>query len=147
MKRFSTLIAVTALLLASLACQTVLGGGDSDVNPAPPSGGEPGGIQPPSTGGSGSVESEFPIPDDPENMTEIGGTLNFQVSMSVEEAADFYLTELTAMGYTERPILTVIDDWGFSMVFDGHESGQAIVVQCTDLENGTININIRLEDT
>ena len=67
--------------------------------------------------------------------------------MTVEDAANFYLAEMPKLGLTERDILTVIDDWGFSMVFDGHESGKAVVVQATDLGNDTLNINIRLEDT
>jgi hypothetical protein len=32
------------------------------------------------------------------------------------------------------------------MVFDGHESGKAIVVQGVDLGDGMVNISIRLED-
>jgi len=145
MKRFRIFLAVTVLLLASLACQTVLGGGDSGVDSAPPSGGNEPPVLP-QTGGSDSLESEFPIPSGAKNMTEIGGTLNFQVKMSIKEATDFYLTELSAMGYTERPILTVIEESTFSMVFDGHASGKPIVVQGVDLGDGTTNINIRLED-
>jgi hypothetical protein len=95
---------------------------------------------------SGSLRNEFPIPDGAKNFTEANGTLLFQVEMSLDDAADFYLTELAAMGYNERPILTVIEESTFSMVFDGHESGDAIIVQGVDLGDGMVNISIRLED-
>jgi hypothetical protein len=32
------------------------------------------------------------------------------------------------------------------MVWDGHPSGKAIVVQGVDLGDGSVNVNIRLED-
>ena len=35
---------------------------------------------------------------------------------------------------------------GFSVVFDGHPSGEAIVVQGVDLGE-SVNINLRFEDT
>ncbi len=66
--------------------------------------------------------------------------------MSLDEAMKFYMETLTSSGYTERPILTVTSDTTFSMVFDGHESGKAIVVQGVDLGDGMVNVNIRLED-
>jgi hypothetical protein len=56
------------------------------------------------------------------------------------------MDSFTSSGYTERTILTVTSETTFSMVFDGHESGQAIVVQGVDFGDGTVNVNIRLED-
>jgi len=154
MKHFSILISVVVLILASLACQTVLGGGSEvdlpDSPPANPSGGEPGeGNQPPAnpqSGGSDSLKSDFPIPPGAKNMTDIGGSLNFRVDMSVREVADYYLSEMKVQGYTERSILTSIEDTTFSMVFDGHKSGIPVVTQGVDLGDGTTNVNIRLED-
>ncbi|MDP1624265.1 MAG: hypothetical protein Q8L64_00695 [bacterium] len=149
-KRSRILPAIIALLFASLACQAISSGSDPVVDSSAPSApglGEenqsPSGSQ---TDSSGSLRNEFPIPDGAMNITEAGGTLLFQVKMSLNDAADFYLTELAAMGYKERPILTVIEVSTFSMVFDGHESGNAIVVQGVDLGDGTVNISIRLED-
>ena len=66
--------------------------------------------------------------------------------MTLDEAMKFYVETFTNSGYTERAILTVTSETTFSMVFDGHESGKAIVVQGVDLGDGTVNINIRLED-
>jgi len=59
---------------------------------------------------------------------------------------NFYMDDLKGSGYVEREILTVIDEKGFSMVFDGHASGKMIVVQGVDLGNGSTNVNIRLEE-
>jgi hypothetical protein len=153
MKKFSILFAVLALVLASLACQTLSGGGRSDspelsppsndggAEPTPMDGGSNSG-----GGGSSSVETEFPLPDGAMNVQDLGGTTNFQVKMTLDEAMKFYMDALTKEGYTERSLLTVTSDTTFSMVFDGHESGKAIVVQGVDMGDGTVNVNIRLED-
>jgi hypothetical protein len=152
MKKYSILFAIIALVLASLACQTLSGGGDSggpelpppsdngDVEVQPAEGGESGGDT------TTDAESEFPLPDGATNIQEMGGSTNFQVKMSLDEAMKFYMETFTSSGYTERPILTVTSDTTFSMVFDGHESGKAIVVQGVDLGDGMVNVNIRLED-
>ncbi|MBM3145269.1 MAG: hypothetical protein FJ010_09920 [Chloroflexi bacterium] len=91
-------------------------------------------------------DTEFPLPDDVQNFTKIGEQVNFATSLTVEEAIEFYRDALTGMGLTERTINTAITETTFSMVFDGHESGKAVVIQGVDLDNGTTNINIRFED-
>ena len=75
------------------------------------------------------------------------GGINFQTTMSLNEVVAFYRDAFESAGYKERDILTVINATTFSIVWDGHPSGQAIVVQGVDLGDGTININIRFEDT
>jgi hypothetical protein len=65
--------------------------------------------------------------------------------MSLDDAMKFYKDALTKSGYKERTILTVTSDTTFSMVYDGHKSGKAIVVQGVDLQDGSVNISIRLE--
>jgi len=88
----------------------------------------------------------FPLPDDVQNFTGGGDDVNFATNLSLEEAIDFYRSAFADMGLTERELNTSITDATFSMVFDGHESGKAVVIQGVDLGNGTTNINIRLED-
>jgi hypothetical protein len=153
MKRYSILFAILALVLASLACQTLAGGGGGDNTPVLSPTSDNGGsqTQPEENNGNGdgsgsAVKSEFPIPDGAANIQDLGGTTNFQVKMTLDGAMKFYKDALTKEGYTERPILTVTSDTTFSMVFDGHESGKAIVVQGVDLGDGAVNVNIRLED-
>jgi hypothetical protein len=150
MKKYGVLSAMIALVLASLACQSLSGGGDSGAPELPPVNG--GGVESPtaengdSGGNATGVESDFPLPDGATNIQELGGSTNFQVKMSLDEAMKFYMEVFTSKGYTERAILTVTSETTFSMVFDGHESGKAIVVQGVDMGDGAVNINIRLED-
>lgn len=93
-----------------------------------------------------SVETEFPLPEDVEKVDDLGnGAINFQTSLSLPDAVTFYRFAFIDLGYTEREINTVIEDTTFSIVFDGHESGKAIVVQGVDLGE-SVNINIRFED-
>lgn len=91
-------------------------------------------------------DTEFPLPDDVQNFMGGEGTANFATSLTVEEAIEFYRGALGDMGLTERTLNTAITETTFSMVFDGHENGKAVVVQGVDLGNGTTNINIRFED-
>lgn len=91
-------------------------------------------------------EAEFPLPEDVNNFDDLGnGAINFQTSLSLPDAVTFYRFEFMGLGYTEREINTSIEDTTFSMVFDGHESGKAIVIQGVDLGE-SVNINIRFED-
>lgn len=149
MKKLSILLAILVLVLASLACQTLSGGGGGGDVPEPPAPSTDGGDepQPEASGDESDVKTDFPIPVGATNIQDLGGTINFQVEMSLEAAMGFYRNEFTVKGYTERPILTVTSETTFSMVFDGHESGKAIVVQGVDLGGGMVNVSVRLEDT
>lgn len=95
---------------------------------------------------SETTTTEFPLPEDVEKVDDLGnGAINFQTSLSLPDAVTFYRFAFIGLGYTEREINTAITDTTFSLVFDGHESGKAIVVQGVDL-GGSVNINIRFED-
>ena len=87
------------------------------------------------------------MPSDAENVIQMGNdTVIFQTKMSLEDAMNFYRDAYGKQGYTERDQLTVTSDQTFSMVFDGHSSGKAIVVQGVDLGGGSTNITITLQD-
>ena len=136
MKKFYWLVALSALIIASLAC----GAFTKDSN---------GGSG--SSGGSGSNngghDTKFPLPSSVSNFTDMGnGGINFQTKTSLKDAIAFYREAFTKAGYKERSINTAITDTTFSMVFDGHASGKAIVIQGVDLGGGNTNINIRFED-
>jgi hypothetical protein len=160
MKKYSLLFAVLALALASLACQTVMGGGDEGFEmpelpeiTEPPQGGGDVQIPPtaPPVGGGDSItiggQTDFPLPEDAVNVINMGSdVVNFQTKLSLDEAMKFYLDQFGKLGYVERASLTVTSDTTFSMVFDGHESGKAITVQGVDLGDGTVNISITLMD-
>jgi hypothetical protein len=94
-----------------------------------------------------TVQTEFPLPADASDVMELtGGGVNFKTKMSIKEAIAFYREAFKKEGYTEREITTTISDTVFSIVFDGHASGKAIVVQGVVLGDGVLNLNIRFED-
>lgn len=152
------LAAIAALLIASLACSALgggndtgsTGGGQGDTGGATggdTGGGAGGGVtsptqEPPKNSG---YNTEFPLPPKVSNFTDLGdGAINFQTDMSLKDTIAFYREAFTSQGYTERTINTAITDTTFSMVFDGHASGKAIVIQGVDL-GGSTNVNIRFE--
>lgn len=159
MKKFSVLLAILTLVLASLACQTIMGGGDENFEipelpqvTEPPTGGGDAQLPPtaPPTGADGFTvggQTDFPLPDDASNVINMGNDIvNFQTNLSLDEARKFYLDQFGKLGYVERAELTVTSDTTFSMVFDGHESGKAITLQGVELGDGTVNISIALVD-
>lgn len=156
MKQSRILLALTVLLLASLACQALMGGGDEAQN-APGGSVQPGGdsveataapADPGDDGGAEAVVStDFPMTADAYNVVDIGdGSLLYYTKMPQEEVLKFYRDEYAARGYTEREILTTVSDGVFSIVFDGDPSGKAVVIQSVDLGDGSSTVAIRLED-
>lgn len=153
MKKYAFISLMFTLLVTSLACQTLTRGLETEPGQSSPGDAteEPSFVLPTDEGGGDSGfsfggESEFPMPDDASDVTEIAGTVNFQTSLSLDDALKFYRDYYTSNGYTERELLTTVTDDVFSIVFDGDPSGQAVVIQAVDLGNGTTNINISLQD-
>jgi hypothetical protein len=95
-----------------------------------------------------SYDTNFPMPDSVSNFDGAGGDspINYQTELSLDEVLAFYRAEFEAAGMTEREINTSITDTTVSLVFDGHSSGQAVVLQAVDLGSGSTNVNVRLED-
>ena len=94
-----------------------------------------------------NYKTEFPLPAEIINFTDMGnGAINFQAKISLKDAIAFYREGFAKEGYKERELNTAITDSTFSLVFEGHASGKAIVIQGVDLGGGSVNINIRLED-
>ena len=153
------LVAMGVLLIASLACSALGGGDETDATGGSQGdtggattggdtgGGAGGGVtsptqEPPKNTG---YDTEFPLPANVTNFTDLGdGAINFQTDMNVTDTIAFYRDAFAKLGYTERTINTAITDTTFSMVFDGHSSGKAIVIQGVDL-GGSTNVNIRFE--
>lgn len=161
MQRKKLFLVLVVLVLASLACS--LGGGDSSSEVSPPSGGDsapvdvsptevsaPEEITPteaPPAADSGKYDTEFPMPEKVDNFTDMGdGAINYQTALKLEDVVAFYRDEFEKAGYVERGITTVISDTTFSIVWDGHANGKAIVVQGVDLGGGALNVNVRFED-
>jgi hypothetical protein len=140
MKTKRTLFIVMIFVLAfTAACG---GGGDA---PAPPAE-VPAEAPPAEEPAPAAVEINFPLPDDvdPGSVMDTGnGSINFQTTLSIPDVVTFY--RFAFPDYTEREAITNVEDAAFSIVFDGHESGQAIVIQGFSMDSG-VNVNIRLED-
>lgn len=148
MKKNKYIFAVVVLVLASLACQTIMGGADSSTpdGPFPPidnSGDTP---TEESSDFSFGGDSEFPMPADATNVVNIAGTTNFQTKLSLDDVMAFYRDEYGKQGLTERDLLTVVSGGVFSIVFDGDPSGKAVVIQGVDLGDDSVNVTITLQD-
>lgn len=92
-------------------------------------------------------DTVFPLPADVQNFTGEGGEnpANFQTSLALDKALEFYKDTFIKQGLTERTLLTVTDEKVFSIVFDGSANGKALVVQGTSLTKDKTNVNIRYE--
>jgi hypothetical protein len=153
MRHYSIYLAMATLVLASIACQAVIGGPNGAPTVSSPNETADPEVPQPTTDVSNDdnntdnvIGTDFPMTADAYNITEAEGSLVFYTKLSAEDAMEFYRNEYTARGYTEREILTVVSDGTFSMVFDGDPSGKAVVIQSVDLGDGSRTIAIRLED-
>jgi hypothetical protein len=160
MKKHSVLLAILALVLASLACQTVMGGGDNFEPPQMPEvpqtdGGDEIEIPtiPPVTtdggeSGNGDVtvggESEFPVTSDAFNVVSTSEMVTFQTKMSTDDLLKFYRDEFTAQGYTEDESMAITFGKTFTLAFNGHKSGKVIYVVGADAGDGSIYVTITL---
>lgn len=157
MKKYSVLLAIIALVLASLACQTVMGGGDYDYEvpdvqnvpelPQTDSGEIP--TAPPvTTEDDGGVtvggESEFPLPSDATNVVSAAEMVTFQTKMSTDEVLKFYRDEFSKEGYEEDPSLAMTFGSTFTLAFNGHSSSKVIYVVGADAGDGSLYVTITL---
>jgi hypothetical protein len=156
MKKYSVFLAIIALVLTSLACQTVMGGRDNiqvpnepDVTEVPQSdSGEIPTIPPVTTDGDGGVtiggDSEFPVTSDATNVVTAAGTLTFQTKMSTDDVLKFYRDEFTKQGYKEDPSMAITFGKTFTLAFKGHPSGKTIYVVGADAGDGSTYVTITL---
>ena len=80
-------------------------------------------------------------------MIDVGdGNVLYYSKLPQEDILKFYRDEYVSRGYTERALLTVIEDGVFSIVFDGDPSGKAVVIQSVDLGDGSSTVAISLTD-
>ena len=99
----------------------------------------------------GESETTLPLPEGAEIIAVTGFETDSEqviasTSLTIAEIQDFYRDELTSQGLTERTLLTVEGDWGFSMVFDGAPNGLSIVVQVTNISDSERSIVIGLQN-
>jgi hypothetical protein len=156
MKKYSVYLAIIALLLASFACQTVMGGGNNFQAPDVPSmtdvpqtdgGGIPT-APPAATDGNGGVTvggpSEFPVTSDAFNVVSASEMVTFQTKMSSDDVAKFYRDEFAKQGYKEDTSKAITFGKTFTLAFDGHASGKVIYVVGADAGDGSLYVTITL---
>lgn len=150
MKKYSILLAITALIIASLACQTIMGGGADAPDAVPPV--DSGDTESPSDSvdpGDVSTENDsgFPVPSDAFNVFSYSdpATVTFQTNMSSDDVIKFYQDEFGKAGYTEDTNLSTNFAGAFTMAFDGHESGQQIFVAGAPVGDGSVTVTITLQ--
>jgi hypothetical protein len=161
MKKYSVYFAILALVFASLACQTVMGGGDNnfevpDVQNIPElpqtDGGDGAEIPtlPPVTtdGDSGDVtiggDSEFPVTSDAFNVITAPDVVTFQTKLSTDDVLKFYRDEFASLGYEEDASMAITFGKTFTLAFTGHESGKVIYVVGADAGDGSLYVTITL---
>jgi len=164
MKKYSVYLAILALVLASLACQTVMGGGDTNFDvpdtqnvPELPQtdDGEEMEIPtlPPVTTDNGADDdggvtvggqSEFPVTSDAFNVITAPDVVTFQTKMSTDDVLKFYRDEFTSQGYEEDASMAITFGKTFTLAFTGHESGKVIYVVGADAGDGSLYVTITL---
>ncbi len=149
MKKYTILLAIIALVLASLACQTLMGGGNNDFTPPTADSSDvntP--ITPPESTDQGDVtiggDSEFPMTSDAFNVVSSSGNVTYQTKLSGDDVQKFYRDEFAKLGYSEDTSMAITFGSTFTMVFTGHESGKNIYVIGADAGDGSIYVTISL---
>ena len=101
------------LVFASLACQALNFGGDSQ---------ESNEVNAPFSSSDENIDkpdTDYPMTADAYNVLDVGdGSILYYTRLSSEVVMEFYRTEYTSRGYTENELLTDVSDGVFSMVFD-----------------------------
>lgn len=165
MNKYRWLVALIVLVLASLACQTVMGGGSElpqvpQNTPIPQSPNNnndandpmPTEALPPTDGGGGGGDGVleiggFPAPADATSVVTAGEVVTFMTNLSVDEVVSFYRDEYGKQGLTERTSMSVIMAGQlFNLVFDGDPSGKAISISGADMGDGTTSVTITKQD-
>lgn len=151
MKHYRIFLALTVLVMASLACQALQRGEATTPAGSAPTANQSdqptAAVDPANDNSSTTVQTDFVMTSDAFNVTDMGdGSILFYSKMSLDDLMKFYREEYSGRDYTEREGLTVTSETTFSMVFDGDPSGKALVIQSVDLGNGSRTVAIRLED-
>lgn len=146
MKKYSILLALIALVLSSLACQTVMGGGNNDYDVAPTYDEN---VPTAESNNDGDVtiggESPFPVPSDAFNTVSTPDTVVYQTKLSSDDVVKFYQDEFGKLGYTEDSEMSVNFAGAFTMGFDGHESGRKIVIGGAPAGDGSTSVTVTLQ--
>ena len=146
MKKYSILLAIVALVLASLACQTIMGGGDNGFEaPDVPQQTDGDDVEVPSVeqdGGDITVggESPFPVTSDAFNVISTPQSVTYQTNMSADDVMKFYRDELGKQGYTEDTSMTTTFGGMIAMFFEGN--GKTVVIGGAPVGDGSVSVTV-----
>jgi len=149
MKKYSILLAIVALVLASLACQTIMGGGDNGFEaPDVPQQTDGDDVEVPTLpsveqdGGDITVggESPFPVTSDAFNVISTPQSVTYQTNMSGDDVMKFYRDELGKQGYTEDTSMTTNFSGMIAMFFVNN--GKTIVIGGAPVGDGSTSVTV-----
>jgi hypothetical protein len=148
MKKYSILFAMASLILASLACQTIMGGGDGGFNPPDVPQVDGGGVEvptvPPVTNDNGNItiggESPFPVTDDAFNVVSTPQSVTYQTKLSADDVMKFYRDELGKQGFSENKDMTTSFGGIVAMFFEGN--GKTIVLGGAPIGDGSLSVTL-----
>lgn len=147
MKKYNMLLAIIALVLSSLACQTIMGGGNNDYEAPTNDSGAP--TSPPVSNDGDTVilggESDFPVASDAFNLASTPDTVTYQTKLSSDDVVKFYQDEFGKAGYTEDATMSVNFAGAFTMAFDGHDSGRKIIIAGAPVGDGSTSVTVTLQ--
>lgn len=150
MKKYTILMAISVLLVSSMACKALnnLSSGGS----APADGGgveNPPQSQPPVTTDGGNVsvggEAPFPVVSDAFNVVSTPETVTYQTKMTSDDVIQFYRDEFGKLGYTEDTSMASTFAGAFTLAFTGHESGRMIIIGGASDGSGNTVVSIALQ--
>ena len=125
--------------------QSVLGLGWAEIDAVQLSGIQVENLYPDgSNSGSISGNDDFPVPPGAEIITKSKDTITLSTTMKLAELKEYYQEEFTKMGLTEDKQLTVEFTGGFSIVFEGTNTGNS-VIQATETGDGKVIVVITHE--
>lgn len=156
MKKYSILLAIIALVLASLACQTIMAGSKGDgVTPETP--GLPDATEAPQTGDDAGIatvppvitdsgditiggESPFPVLSDATNVINTPTSVTYQTQLSADDVMKFYRDELGKLGYSENTSMTTNFSGIVAMFFEGN--GKSVVLAASPVGDDTFSVTV-----
>lgn len=146
MRKIRVLLAVIVVLLASLACQTIMGGGNG-LNLPGSNGTAP--TLPPVTTDGGNITvggaSPFPVPSDATNVVSTSISVTYQTKLSSSDVIKFYQDEFGKKGYTEDKTMEMNSNGTFTMTFTGYNGGKKIAIGGVSTGSGVTAVTVAVE--
>jgi hypothetical protein len=99
----------------------------------------PGGQSDSSSAGTGVDVGEFPVLDDAEEITSLGGFITYYSAADISSTVDFYRNEMSAEGWAEDEAQTLIQPDTLGMMQFTKE-GETVMVTVTKEDDGRTNV-------